>query len=125
MVERQSVLDRAFGALADPTRRAILTRLRRGSATVSEVAAPFEMSLYGVSKHVRVLERAGLVRREVHGREHHLHLETAPLAKAAAFTDRYRAFWEARIDALAQHVEAGQRGRQKKKRAAGKKGSAA
>ena len=105
MVDQQSVLDQTFGALADPTRRAILVRLESGSATVSEVAAPFEMSLYGVSKHVRVLERAGLVRREVHGREHHLHLEAAPLEQVADFGERYRAFWEVRLDALATLLE--------------------
>ena len=115
MVDQQGVyragLDQTFGALADPTRRAILTRLESGPATVSEVAAPFEMSLYGVSKHVRVLERAGLVRREVHGREHHLHLQAAPLEQVADFTERYRAFWEVRLDALAVHVETQQKGK--------------
>ena len=109
MVDQQGVdqaaLDQTFAALSDPTRRAILTRLESGPATVSEVAAPFEMSLYGVSKHVRVLERAGLVRREVHGREHHLHLRAAPLAQVAEFSERYRAFWEVRLDALAVHLE--------------------
>jgi DNA-binding transcriptional ArsR family regulator len=85
MVEYVSVLDAVFGALADPTRRAILARLRKGPATVSALAEPFAMSLNGVSKHVRVLERAGLVRRTVRGREHHLALVPAPLATAAAW----------------------------------------
>lgn len=105
MVDHSSVLDQTFAALADPTRRAILAQLRSGPATVSQVALPIEMSLYGVSKHVRVLERAGLLRREVRGREHHLHLCADNLEQAAAFTERYRAFWEARLDALAEHVE--------------------
>jgi len=113
MVEQSaSELDQTFAALGDPTRRAILARLRQGPATVGEVAAPFAMSLYGVSKHVRVLERAGLVRRDVRGRVHHLHLCAGPLESAAAWTDRYRAFWEGRLDALAKHVEEKQEGRQ-------------
>lgn len=110
MVDQSSVLDQTFGALADPTRRAILARLRTGPATVSQVAAPFDMSLNGTSKHVRVLERAGLVRREVHGRKHYLHLQAAPLEQAAAYAERYRTFWEARLDALAAHVEARHKG---------------
>jgi len=108
MVDQSRDLDRTFGALADPTRRAILARLRTGPATVSQIAAPFDISLNGTSKHVRVLERAGLVRRTVLGREHYLHLEAAPLEQAALFAEHYRAFWEARLDALAAHVEAGQ-----------------
>ncbi len=89
-----------FAALADPTRRRILGRLRDGAATVSALADPFPMSFAAVSKHVRVLERAGLVRREVHGREHRLSLEAAPLREAAAWTLGYRDFWEPRLDAL-------------------------
>ena len=68
--------------------------------SVGEIAAPFEISLAAVSKHVRVLERAGLVRREVRGREHRCSLEAAPLADASRWTDDYRAFWEGRLDAL-------------------------
>jgi DNA-binding transcriptional ArsR family regulator len=105
MVDHSSVLDRTFAALADPTRRAVLARLRKGPATVSQVAQPIEMSLYGVSKHVKVLERAGLVEREVRGREHFLSLSAENLERAAEFTERYRAFWEARLDSLAKHVE--------------------
>jgi DNA-binding transcriptional ArsR family regulator len=67
---------------------------------VSDLAAPFDMSLAAVSKHVRVLERAGLVRREVDGRSHWLHLDAAPLRSANAWTQRYQAFWEGRLDAL-------------------------
>jgi DNA-binding transcriptional ArsR family regulator len=99
-------LDATFAALADPTRRAILARLRTGSATVGEIAEPFDMTLYGVSKHVRVLERAGLVRREVAGRKHHLHLRGEPIEAAAAYTAEYCAFWEARLDALESHLAA-------------------
>jgi DNA-binding transcriptional ArsR family regulator len=107
MVDRQlasASLDRTFAALADPTRRAILARLCEGDAPVGELASPFAMSLAAVSKHVAVLERAGLVRREVRGRERRCHLEARPLAEAARFTERYRAFWEARLDALGDHL---------------------
>ena len=100
MVEYQATLDRTFTALGDATRRAILSRLARGPMTVTAVAVPFAMSLAAVSKHLRTLEAAGLVRREVRGREHHLSLEAAPLREAARWTERYRAFWEARMDAL-------------------------
>lgn len=98
-------LDLAFGALSDPTRRAILQRLQRGPATVGEVAAPFDMSLNAVSKHVRVLEAAGLLRRDVHGRQHRLSLEARPLKRVARFVAGYAEFWEGRLDALADHVE--------------------
>ncbi len=98
-------LDRALGALADPTRRAILDGLRRGPATVSDVAAPFPISLNAVSKHIRVLERAGLVARDVRGREHHLSLRAEPLREVARFASRYARFWEQRLDALARLFE--------------------
>ncbi len=93
-------LDLTFSALADPTRRAILARLRRGPATVGELAEPFAVSLNAVSKHLRVLERAGLLRREVRGREHHCHLAAEPLRDAAVWAAGYREFWEERLDAL-------------------------
>jgi len=102
---RNAALDRTFAALADPTRRAIVASLSRGPATVGKVARPFEISLYGVSKHVRVLERAGLVRREVRGREHHLRLRAAPLRAAARWAEEYAHFWEERLDALERHLE--------------------
>ncbi len=97
-------LDRTFQALGDPTRRAILARLREGSATIGTLAEPFDISFAAVSKHVGVLERAGLLRREVHGREHHCHLEAEPLQAANAYIDAYRAFWEERLDALEAHL---------------------
>jgi DNA-binding transcriptional ArsR family regulator len=101
MVEYQSApLDRVFGALADPTRRAILSRLTRRPATISEIAEPFAMTLAAVSKHVRVLERAGLVRREVEGRVHRCSFRAAPLADAAHWMEHYRRFWEDRLDSL-------------------------
>jgi DNA-binding transcriptional ArsR family regulator len=98
--EKTADLDQTFAALADPTRRALLNRLRDGPSTVGALAAPFDVSLNAVSKHLRVLERAQLVRREVRGREHHLHLNAAPLRDAVAWTAGYRDFWEQRLDAL-------------------------
>jgi DNA-binding transcriptional ArsR family regulator len=100
MVEYTERLDRTFSALADPTRRAILSRLRRGALRVSEIAEPFDMSLNAVSKHLKLLERARLVRREVRGREHFCSLDAKPLAEAAGWTFSYREFWDARLDAL-------------------------
>ena len=106
MVERvQSGLDATYAALADPTRRAILDRLRSGGAArVTEVARQFPVSLTAVSKHIRVLEGAGLVHREIRGREHLLSLDAAPLAAAGSWIAGYEAFWQARADALAKHV---------------------
>jgi DNA-binding transcriptional ArsR family regulator len=90
-----------FGAMADPTRRAIVERLAGGEATVSELAEPFAMSLAAVSKHVQVLARAGLVSQRREGRRRRCRLEPEPLRDADAFLARYRPFWEARLDALA------------------------
>lgn len=93
-------LDETLIALADPTRRAILERLSSGEARVTEVAAPFDISLNSVSKHIRILERADLVRRRVAGRDHFLSFNAAPLAEASAWIERSRAFWTGRLDAL-------------------------
>jgi DNA-binding transcriptional ArsR family regulator len=110
MVEYKSVdLDRVFFAVADPTRRAILEKLRRGPARVTEIARPFRVSLNAVSKHLRVLERAGLIERDVRGRDHYCHLMAAPLHQASAWLGHYREFWEARLDALEEHLEAKRR----------------
>jgi DNA-binding transcriptional ArsR family regulator len=98
-------LDTTFGALADPTRRAILARLARGEATVTELAAPFDVSLPAVSKHLRVLESAGLLRREIDGRIHRCRLAPQPMKDAAAWIETYRIFWEAQLDALANYLE--------------------
>src|SRR5581483_311732 len=95
-----SLLDHVYGALADPTRRAILAALARGEMQVGALAERFPISFNGVSKHVKVLERAGLVSRRVVGREHWLSAEPAPLLSAAQWIDHYRAFWTARLDAL-------------------------
>ncbi len=99
-------LDRTLLALADPTRRAILRRLMRETARVTDLAAPFDVSLNAISKHIRVLERAGLVVRRVDGREHHLAFDPRPLDAAAAWIAAQRAFWEPRLDALAAHLAA-------------------
>lgn len=96
----KSALDHTLAALADPTRRAILDHLARGPARVTELAAPFDISLNSVSKHIRVLERARLVRRRKRGREQILSLDAAPLDEAAAWIDRQRRFWTARLDTL-------------------------
>lgn len=95
-----SYLDRTLTALADPTRRAILNRLSAGEARVTDLAHPFAISLNSVSKHIRVLERARLVRRRRVGREHIMSFNPKPLDEAAAWIDAQRAFWHARLDAL-------------------------
>jgi DNA-binding transcriptional ArsR family regulator len=93
-----------FAALSDPSRRAILTRLREGELRVTEIAKPFPVALNTVSKHLKALERAGLVRRRVRGREHYFALSATPLAAAAGWIEQYRAFWEPRIDALESYL---------------------
>ena len=95
-----AVLDRVFSAVSDPTRRAILARLEDSEARVTELASAFPISLNSTSKHIRVLERAGLVRRRVQGREHVLRLEPGPLREASRWLEHYRTFWDARLDAL-------------------------
>ena len=102
----QTNLDRPLTALADPTRRAILERLSKGEARVTELAQPFTMSLNAVSKHIRILERAHLVRRRCVGREHFLSLNREPLDEAAAWIEAQRAIWTARLDALAAILQA-------------------
>jgi len=93
-------LDDTLIALADETRRGILERLAKSEARVTEVAEPFEISLNSVSKHIRLLERAGLVRRRVAGRDHYLSLERKPFDELTEWMQRTRAFWPARLDAL-------------------------
>ncbi len=93
-------LDATYAALADPTRRAILDRLKEESSRVTDLARPFTMSLNAVSKHIRVLEAAGLVEREIRGREHRLSLKAEKLRAAAEWLEPYRAFWEERLDRL-------------------------
>ena len=99
-----SPLDDLFGAIADPTRRAILDRLALGDARVTDVAADFPISLNSVSKHVRMLERAGLVTRTVSGREHLLALRPEPLDEAARWIEQHRQFWEESLAGLESFV---------------------
>jgi DNA-binding transcriptional ArsR family regulator len=93
-------LDAVIVAISDPTRRAIINRLSRGPARISDVAALFSMSLTGVCKHIRVLERAGLVRRTRHGRENTLEFSAEPLRAVAQWIFKYEPFWNARFDRL-------------------------
>lgn len=93
-------LDVTFHALAHSVRRAILARLVNRSATILEIADQFDMSLNGVSKHVKVLEQAGLIRRNIQGRTHHCSLDATRLRDAGAWIDYYRPYWERRLDAL-------------------------
>jgi DNA-binding transcriptional ArsR family regulator len=103
-------LDTVFGALADPTRRAILTRLAHGEATVTELAAPFAMSMPAVSKHLKVLERAGLISRGRNAQQRPCRLEAAPLASVAEWVQTYRRFWEGSFDRLDEHLQELQEG---------------
>src|SRR5271155_2953383 len=99
-------LDSTFAALSDATRRGILARLaRQGETSVSDLAAPYEMSLPAVSKHLRVLENAGLVARQKDGRVHRCRLIAEPMKDAAQWIERYRLFWEEQFDALARYLE--------------------
>ena len=99
-------LDDTLIALADDTRRSILQRLSGGQARVTDVAEPFEISLNSVSKHIRILERAGLVRREVSGRDHYLSLDPKPLNELIEWLVTSRDFWAARVDALESALRA-------------------
>jgi DNA-binding transcriptional ArsR family regulator len=105
MGEYQSArLDGVFNALCDPTRRAILARLTDTEARVTDIAAEFPISLNSISKHIRMLERAGLITRSVQGRDHLLSLNAGPLAEAASWIEHYRRFWEGRLADLEKYV---------------------
>jgi len=105
-------LDGVFNALCDPTRRAILARLTDTDARVTDIAADFPISLNSISKHIRMLERAGLVTRSVQGRDHVLSLNAGPLADATEWLEHYRRFWEDRLAALEKFVNSRKRKRQ-------------
>src|SRR6267154_1564402 len=105
MVNYSKALDRTFAALADPTRRRILAHLARGDKCVTHLARPYSMSLPAVSKHLRVLEKAGLLRRRRYGRVHEMQLEAEPLKQAAQWVEKYRKFWEGSLDRLADYLE--------------------
>jgi len=117
MVKYQSrSLNRTFAALADPTRRRILAHLAQGDRRVTDLARPHDMSLPAVSKHLRVLEKAGLLRRRRYGRVHEMRLDAKPLKEAAQWVEEYRKFWEGSLDRLAAYLE-------KTNKAAGEKGN--
>lgn len=103
-VNRDERLDRLFRALGDRTRRSMLRRLARGPAVVGELAEPFDMTLPAASKHLRVLERAGLVRRRIDGRVHHCSLDPRRLAEVRRWLDHYQRFWDETLDSLTRHV---------------------
>ena len=106
MVKQLSAtLDSTFSALADPTRRRIIESLSRQEMRVTDLAEPFAMSLPAVSKHLRVLETAGLLKRRRRGREHRLELNPAPIRRASDWIDHYRKFWEGSLDSLAAYLE--------------------
>src|SRR5580658_1121403 len=98
--EEAARLNAVFAALADPTRRAIIERLTRGAARVTEVAEPFHMSLNAVSKHIRVLEASGVVARQRKGRDHILSINTGSLDEVDGWIERTRCYWEERLDAM-------------------------
>lgn len=98
-------LDTTFGALADPTRRAILTRLAEGEATVGELAEPFRISLPAISRHLRVLEEADLIVREREGQHRRCRLKQEALTNASAWLDFHRRFWSGTLDRFADHIK--------------------
>lgn len=105
MVNNKDQLDTVFGALADGTRRKMLVQLSRGGATVGELGAPFGITKGAVTKHVKVLERAGLLRRDVRGRVHRCVLNPKPLDRAERWVQAVRAHWDDRFDSLAEYLE--------------------
>jgi DNA-binding transcriptional ArsR family regulator len=104
MVKSQAALDRTFGALADPSRRSILAALATGPRTISELAEPLPMSLVAASKHISVLERAGLISRKRAGRAQVCTLVARPMADAAGWLATYRSFWNTRLDSLEHYL---------------------
>jgi DNA-binding transcriptional ArsR family regulator len=109
MTTAEERLDDTFTALADPTRRAIVARLARGDATVNELAAPFDMTLPGISKHLKVLERCGLISRSRQAQFRPCHLEAAALDAAVGWIEENRRVWKERFDKLDQHLREIQR----------------
>lgn len=101
-------LDHVFSALADPTRRAILARLASGHSSVGELAAPFDISLPAISRHLRVLHNAGLITRHKDGRVRRCTLEATPLRAASDWIESYRQFWESQFDSLADYLQRAQ-----------------
>jgi len=102
---QNDALSLTFSALADPTRRAILARLAKGKASVTELAAPFEFSMPAITKHLKVLEKAGLIERSREAQWRPARLQAAPLKDVSEWLERYRTFWESRLDALDAHLK--------------------
>jgi len=105
MVYYSAALDNTFSALADPTRRAIISKLTEGETPIIAIAAPFDMSLPAVTKHIRVLEKAGLVIRRKQGRVRYCRLNAEPMREAAQWLAFYQKFWDAKLDSLADFLE--------------------
>lgn len=105
MVNYPGDLNNTFSALSDPTRRAIISELTKGDISIMELASPFDMSLPAVSKHIRVLENAGLLTRKKQGRVQYCRLNAKPLRDAAKWLAYYQQFWDAKLDALANFLE--------------------
>lgn len=105
MVYYSVALNNIFSALSDSTRRAIISKLAEGEVSIMEIASPFDMSLPAVSKHIRVLEQAGLVLRRKQGRVHYCRLNAEPLQEAAKWLVFYQQFWDAKLDSLANFLE--------------------
>lgn len=105
MVNNSILLNDTFSALADPTRRSILEMLMGGERVVSDISAAFKVSAPAISKHLRVLERACLLRREKRGREHYLSINAKPMKEASAWIAEYQVFWEHNLDSLAAFLE--------------------
>src|SRR5579871_3758446 len=104
VVTKSQTLDAIFLALGHPIRREILVRLAQGAATVTDIAQPYELSLNAISKHLKVLEKAGLIQREVLGREHYCRVRAEPLEEVSNWLDYYQAFWSSRLDAMEREL---------------------
>lgn len=113
---KSKTLNRTFAALADPTRRRILADLATGDHCVTRLARPYAMSLPAISKHLRVLEKAGLLRRRRYGRVHEMQLDAKPLKEAAKWVEEYRKFWEGSLDRLAAYLESQNKPETKKRK---------
>ncbi len=98
-------MDKIFSALSDPTRRTILDQLRKGQASITQIAEPFDMSLPAISKHLKVLQKAGLITNIKEGRTHYLHLNPQPLKAALEWLEFYQHLWESQLDSLAAFLE--------------------
>ncbi len=111
-VSQSQTLDRVFLALGHPVRRQILLRLTQGSTKVTDIAEPFDLSLNAISKHLKVLERAGLIQREVLGREHYCRIRPEPLEEVSNWLVYYQAFWTSRLDAMEREILARKRAKE-------------